>query len=296
MKAPPLSTEPSQPNIKVPVAHQCLEGQPRRPTIGNPLGLPTPLTIRQLIYIWGPQFLGAAVIDGAANFGIACGMYRGQDNITMWKLSHNTIAGDMAVTTFIQGILTFVISSALVHVDMRTGKVEAFPYPWPDTRFAVVELKNGQPELASTKRGRLWRTFHQKHGLGRGLHFFSGSATNDLLDLRLSRRDFFERLWWSVWKGSVLSALYFLVVWPIAIACVAPTWGGKNMAHSWVPQIIKLVYAVVLGLLMTPVVACIALGTEDSVRDYRREVQKRDIEETRKTVESNAKPTTAPQE
>ena len=29
-------------------------------------------------------------------------MYRSQENVTMWTLAHNTIAGDMAVTTFIQ--------------------------------------------------------------------------------------------------------------------------------------------------------------------------------------------------
>lgn len=44
---------------------------------------------------------------------------------------------------------------------------------------------------------------------------------NDLFDFSLSRKEFFARFFWSVWKGSVLSALYFLVIWPIAIACVA---------------------------------------------------------------------------
>lgn len=67
-------------------------------------------------------------------------MYHGAENVTMWELSANTVAGegdsassrtvrqltrsspgDMAVTTFIQGILTFVIASAMVHVDMRKG-------------------------------------------------------------------------------------------------------------------------------------------------------------------------------
>lgn len=42
--------------------------------------------------------------------------------------------------------------------------------------------------------------------------------------------------------GSVLSALYFLVLWPITIAIIAPIWGGKNMAHTWVPEAIKLVF------------------------------------------------------
>lgn len=72
------------------------------------------------------------------------------DTITMWDISHNTIAGDVAVTVFIQvrlrssrpsqkmcspwsilqGILTFVIASGMVHVDQRKGKIAAFPYPW----------------------------------------------------------------------------------------------------------------------------------------------------------------------
>lgn len=68
--------------------------------------------------------LGAAVIDGSANFGIAfvlsflsksrkqltscshsCAMYRTISptaTIEMWPIAHNTIAGDVAVTTFIQ--------------------------------------------------------------------------------------------------------------------------------------------------------------------------------------------------
>ncbi|KAL8280309.1 hypothetical protein RQP46_007226 [Phenoliferia psychrophenolica] len=282
MKHPKLEQETFSKGL--PVAHLCVEGKPRKPSWSNPLGLPEPLTAKQLFYIWGPQCIGAAVIDGAVNFGIACAMYRSQDNITMWTLAHNTVAGDMAVTTFIQGILTFVIASSMVHVDMRKGTIAAFPYPWPDQVFAVVQLKDADPETAKTKRGKLWRTCHSSHGLGRGLHFFSGSATNDLLDFSLSRRDFFDRLFWSVWKGSVLSALYFLVFWPIGIACVAPKWGGLNMAHTWTPQIIKLVYAFLLGLFMNPVVACIALGSEDAVRDHRREVHDAGVQEMEEAV------------
>jgi hypothetical protein len=161
--------------------------------------------------------------------------------IEMWPIQHNTIAGDVAVTTFIQvrfrgvsrhllfplrsyritlvlttlilhphsfestsllsavsppfppfssppsflprpeqGILTFVISSGMVHVDMRHGGISAFPFPWPDTRFGALPGKD--PREATTTRQRLWRTFHSRHGLGRGLHFFSGSHVNDVFE------------------------------------------------------------------------------------------------------------------
>lgn len=47
-------------------------GVPQRPSSLNPLALPSPLTGRQRFYIFGVQGVGAALIDAAANFGIAC--------------------------------------------------------------------------------------------------------------------------------------------------------------------------------------------------------------------------------
>ncbi|GAA6044194.1 hypothetical protein JCM8097_006807 [Rhodosporidiobolus ruineniae] len=280
MPRPRRPTIVPEPKIKAPVEHECIEGRSRRISWRNPLGLPAPLSWKQILYVVGPQMVGAAVIDGAANFAVACAMYRTidpNDTILMWPIAHNTIAGDCAVTTFIQGILTFVISSGMVHVDMRHGGIAAFPYPWPDQRFAVISGKD--PEEAATTRQRLWRTFHSRHGLGRGLHFFSGSHVNDVFDTSLTWREFCVRLFWSVWKGSVLSALYFLVFWPITIAIIAPIWGGRDMAHTWTPEIIKLIYGALLGLFQTPLCAMIALGSEDSVRKHRNEVHNRNVRE-----------------
>jgi len=137
---------------------------------------------------------------------------------------------------------------------MRHRGVDAFPYPWPDQNFAVV--KGGDPEAATSQRSKLWRTFHQRHGLGRGLHFFSGSHVNDVFNLDLTLKEFFVRLFWSAWKGqsrvfsfllrakqssrlteivdpgSVLSALYFLVFWPITIACIARAFPRKLIFRS----------------------------------------------------------------
>ena len=66
----------------------------------------------------------------------------------------------------------------MVHVDLRTLKVDPFPFPWPDTAFGVVRY-NGALQPTS-RHGRLWQTFHNHHGLGRGLHFFSGSDSQDV--------------------------------------------------------------------------------------------------------------------
>lgn len=50
--------------------------------------------------LWLPQTIGAAILDGAINFGIATAMYRSQEHVTLWVLAENTIAGDMGVTTY----------------------------------------------------------------------------------------------------------------------------------------------------------------------------------------------------
>lgn len=84
---------------------------------------------------------------------------------------------------------------------MRHGGIAAFPFPWPDTRFGSIPGKD--PNEATTTRQRLWRTFHSRHGLGRGLHFFSGSHVNDVFERGIGWRTTMERLFWSVWKGAL---------------------------------------------------------------------------------------------
>lgn len=49
------------------------------------------------------------------------------------------------------------------------------------------------------------------------------------------------------------------------------------MAHTWTPPLIKLVFGFLLGLFMNPIVACIALGSEDAVRQHRREVHEANV-------------------
>lgn len=79
--------------------------------------------------------------------------------------------------------------------------IPAFPYPWPDTRFAIVDL--GRPEDSVSRRGQLWRAFHQRHGLGRGLHFFSGSDVNDLFNFRVGFRTWVFRFVLTAIKGEL---------------------------------------------------------------------------------------------
>ncbi|WAR62822.1 hypothetical protein PtB15_15B410 [Puccinia triticina] len=202
---------------------------PGRPAGLHPLAIP-PLSLGQKLYIILPQMIGAAILDGAANFGIGCAMYLNAKNVRIWILKNNTVAGDMAVTIFIQGVLTFCIASGMVHVDLRKNKISAFQYPWPDTSWGAA--KRLPPDEAQTRIGRLWRQFHNGQGFSRGLHFFSGSDVNDIFDSRLSRSQFTTRLCWSIWKGSVLSLIFFFLIWPISIAIVTHAQGPRGPGHA----------------------------------------------------------------
>ncbi|SCZ88968.1 BZ3500_MvSof-1268-A1-R1_Chr1-1g00862 [Microbotryum saponariae] len=250
----------------------------------NPLALPVPLTTRQLLYVWLPQTIGAAILDGGINFGIACAMYRSQNNITVWDIHHNTIAGDCGVTVFIQGILSFVIASSLVHADIRSGMIIPFSRPWPDTTLSPNEPFPIQETLSTRPHGAIYRAFHQRPSLRRWLRIFQGSDSNDLLARGVPTKVWFKRLVRTVWQGAVLSAVFFSVWWPITIAIIAPIWGGRNMAHTWVPQIIKLVFAFVLGFFQNPIIACIALGAEDSVRNHDLQVHEQQVREVEKAA------------
>ncbi|KDE04324.1 hypothetical protein MVLG_05205 [Microbotryum lychnidis-dioicae p1A1 Lamole] len=250
----------------------------------NPLALPVPLTTRQLLYLWLPQTIGAAILDGGINFGIACAMYRSQNNITVWDINHNTIAGDCAVTVFIQGILSFVIASSFVHADIRNGMITPFSRTWPDTTLSPNEPFPIQEPLSTRPRGAIYRAFHQRPSLRRWLRIFQGSHSNDLLVRGVPAKVWFKRLGRTIWQGAVLSAVFFLAWWPITIAIIAPIWGGRNMAHTWVPQIIKLVFAFVLGFFQNPIIACIALGAEDSVRTHNLQVHEQQVRQVEKAA------------
>lgn len=205
--------------------------------------LPPPRTLADF-----PRSFFSILADGGANFGIACAMYRTTSQpISFWNIRHNTIAGDLGVTIFIQGILTFLISSSLIHADVRKRVIAPFSAPWPAPRSYSSQL----------------------HRLDRVRVVFSGSSANDLFDFSVGARAWFGRAAWSVWQGAVISACYFCLVWPIAIAILAPRYGKANLVHTWVPPTIKAVYGAVFGLLQTPLIACIALGGEEAVRTGR---------------------------
>ncbi|KAF8507393.1 hypothetical protein JB92DRAFT_2960715 [Gautieria morchelliformis] len=78
-------------------------------------------------------------------------------------------------------------------------------------------------------------------------------------------------------RGFVISALYFMVFWPIAIAITAPLYGRVDMHGTWTPEIIKTIFGGLLGLFMNPLIAALVLGARQPAGESTPEVTESNV-------------------
>ena len=237
-----------------------------------------PMTRYQLFYVFVLNSVGAAILSGAANFGVACAMYRTATKpIRIWPLQDNTIAGDMGVTVIIQQLVTMIITSSLCNHDVRHG-VPPLERPWPPLlHFPANPTPNGcflgtdHPKVVA-RYGRV--PMGNAEGRGRFAQFClwfvramcTGSERNAFLLRGLTFRQRFERLLWTAAQGLWIAALTFWWYWPIGIAIVAPIWEHDDLRGTWTPTFIKLVFGGLMGLLTNPLIVLLTLGAEYNVR------------------------------
>lgn len=243
--------------------------------------VPGPLTFGygQWWYLVFGQSIVAALISGSINFGVAVALYHSQPTINIWTFDRQTVAGDMGVTVIIQQIVSFIITSSLVHHDLYAGPIGPLRRPWPpllhlpstprpeghwlgarmpdDVQRDGVACRMGRSAGKSKKNGWWWWFVRA---------VLTGSERNDLLAAGISWRQRLERLLWTAAQGFFLCCLTFWWYWPLAIAIVAPIYEHRELAHTWIPMIIKLLYGAILSLLTNPIMALMAMGAESSVR------------------------------
>lgn len=243
--------------------------------------VPGPLTFGygQWWYLVFGQSIVAAIISGSINFGVAVALYRTQPTIDIWTFNRQTVAGDMGVTIIIQQIVSFIITSSLVHHDLYAGPIGPLRRPWPpllhlpsnpvpEGHWLGIRMpEDVEREEKSCRMGRA----QGKSKLNGWWWWFvravlTGSERNDLLAAGISWRQRLERLVWTAAQGFFLCCLTFWWYWPLAIAIVAPIYGGRELAGTWIPMIIKLLYGGILSLLTNPIMALMAMGAESSVR------------------------------
>ncbi|RXK41083.1 hypothetical protein M231_01714 [Tremella mesenterica] len=112
---------------------------------------PLPQTGRQWFYLTVLQGVGAGLIDGGINFAIAYAMYHNQDNIRMWVLKHNTIAGDLGVTPIIQCLASMLITSTLVHTDLHHRAIQPLPFVYPHVESLPDPRKFFKPSQSQSQ-------------------------------------------------------------------------------------------------------------------------------------------------
>jgi len=247
---------------------------------------PGPLTWYQMFYLFVLNSLGAMVLSAAANFGVACAMYRTTDiEITMWVLEKNTVAGDMGVTVIIQQIITMLVTSTLCHFDLRNGLV-SFSRPWPPMQhFPSTPMPEGS-WLGNTPRSVVQQRgaplyMGNAEGRSRFVQFAlwflramcTGSERNAFLVRHLTIKQRLERIFFTGLQGLWVAVLTFWWYWPIAIAITAPIFEHRDMRHTWIPPLIKLIFGGVLGLLTNPFMAMMALGSEFAVRRFHPDLE-----------------------
>ena len=208
-------------------------------------------------------------------------MYRSQSDITYWILVRNTVAGDMGVTVLIQCIVTFIITSSMVHSDLTTGPVAPLRKPWPPLlhlpstpsatglRFLGTRLPQS---IASGEKLSMGPWITPASGASKRYFLFAlrsaytGSERNDLLAPGISWRQRLERIVWTAAQGLLLGVIVFPWFWGIAMAITAPIYSARNLGGTWAPEVIKLIFGGLLGTITNPIIALMAMGAESSVK------------------------------
>ncbi|KAF9908422.1 hypothetical protein BX616_000164 [Lobosporangium transversale] len=194
------------------------------------------LTTRHVIYLVVMHMIGAMILDGGINFGLATAMYKnGSKAVKLWPLPQ-TLAGDAAVTIIIQQALTWILDRRAVGGDLKKGLVAPLKMP-----------KNAHPIIR-------WFV---------GLEHISADVPKNTLANKVAHLFRFHGP-----RIAVLILATFILYWPITIGILSGLkihGVGKDYSglggdfNLWpLPEIFKGVYGFAVGL-TTPFVSYIAL-------------------------------------
>ncbi|CCG81974.1 Putative uncharacterized protein [Taphrina deformans PYCC 5710] len=185
-------------------------------------------TKHQIFYVFIMNGLGAFVISGGINLAIAYGMYAHEDldsnPIRLFRLP-NTLSGDAAVTLFVQCIITWLITMISVSGDLRRGKVQPIGFvPEPQNKLLRWYFFLDAEQPVGRKNFGQWVVFILSQ-IGRSL---------------------------------VFSVPLFFLFWPATVGILTSSTLGSHMgndyyyARTWTPQIFKLLYGGLVGLVQNP--------------------------------------------
>lgn len=132
--------------------------------------------------------------------------------VRLWNINDNTLAGDAAVTLFVQTIVTWLISALLVCNDVRTRALGIQPL---------------LPPKALTNKYAAW---------------YLSTEGMDLLEPRVSILTRLKCIIGGVIRALFLSVPFFFLWWPIGVGIMAGAGqpvGGHEYAYNHYPVSIR---------------------------------------------------------
>ncbi|KAF9110300.1 hypothetical protein BGX27_006558 [Mortierella sp. AM989] len=203
------------------------------------------LTTRHILYLVFMHGIGAMILDGSINFGLAVAMYKtSNQTVNLWSFP-NTLAGDATVTVIIQQLLTYILDQLSVKGDVNKGLVA--PLMMPKNANAVIRWFVGLDSYKSEQKmtTKEFVNFHGKRIL-------------------------------------VYIVVPWLIYWPITMGILAglrnhdvgeDTRGIGGDFNNWpLPEIFKGIYGFTLGI-TTPFVSYIHLIYQGEIASARSEME-----------------------
>ncbi|GAP88439.1 putative glycoside hydrolase family 43 protein [Rosellinia necatrix] len=186
-------------------------------------------TPHQIFYIFVLDGIVSAIFAGGINFAIAYALYHDkgtrQSPIRLFQFP-NTLAGDTAVTIFIQFLTTWIIEAILVNYDLKKGGVQPIGFI-PEPRWKYVR----------------WFMFLDRH-----------EQTDEVRSINHWLRFLFSQ----IIRSLVLAVIFFPFIFGVSVGILTIVGKHNNSdwdwyySATWAPEIFKLVQGAVLGLLFTP--------------------------------------------
>ncbi|KAK4687474.1 hypothetical protein P7C73_g2640, partial [Tremellales sp. Uapishka_1] len=216
---------------------------------------PFPLSRKQWFYLVVLQCLGAGLVTGSINFGVAYALYHSQTKITMWILAQNTVAGELGVSPIINGIATIIITSTLVHTDLHHNMIQPLSFVYPH----VDHLPD--PRLFFKRRVEPGKKGFRYYFAMLMRFIFEGTERNMLLK-RLPFKEWVINLLWTGVQGAGVGVIVGFPLWCITMIIIAPIFKTNQIEAKWAPEYINGIYGFFLGVLGNPIFALMALGSQ----------------------------------
>lgn len=207
----------------------------------------------------------SGIISGGVEFAIAYGMYYHSSRpVTLWRFPH-TLSGDCALTVFIQVGVTWVCDELIVGWGCYRNETPLLPLE--------IEL----PDEANHEL--FYRLFEVRHGIPRDEPSLRNYLRGQFIRYP-SRSRCFNLFAWLLSKfviSMIVAAMIWFWVWPVTMGVLAgvgtPVGGHEYEFHGWAPQITKLIFGFVIGLMCSPLGIIVILLRDKWFIEYKKRAQ-----------------------